>query len=79
MKCKPENDGRKYDHQTLQLMRMQAIKAIQGGQSATEVAKADGINRQAIYSWVVNYLCGGQKTLLVKPIPGRPQHYPINR
>jgi hypothetical protein len=48
MKCKPEND--EYDHQTLQLMRMQAIKAIQGGQSATEVTKAGGINRQAIYS-----------------------------
>ena len=28
---------------------MQAIKAVQGGQSATEVAKADGVNRQTIY------------------------------
>ena len=40
MKCNRENDGRKYDHHTLQVMRMQAIKAVQGGQSATEVAKA---------------------------------------
>ena len=31
------------------VMRMQAIKAVQGGQSATEVAKADGVNRQTIY------------------------------
>ena len=60
MKCKPENDGRKYDHQTLQLMRMQAIKAVQGGQSATEAAAVDGINRQTIYRW------------MAKPIPGRP-------
>ena len=29
-----------YDHHTLQVMRMQAIKALQGGQSATEVAKS---------------------------------------
>ena len=38
-----------YDHHTLQLIRMQAIKAVQGGQSATKLAKADGINRQTIY------------------------------
>ena len=72
MKCNRENDGRKYDHHTLQVMRMQAIKAVQGGQSATEVAKADGINRQTIYRWMANYLSGGQEALLAKPIPGRP-------
>ena len=55
-----------------QVMRMQAIKAVQGGQSATEVAKADGINRQTIYRGMANYLSGGQKALLAKPIPGRP-------
>ena len=54
------------------VMRMQAIKAVQGGQSATEVAKADGINRQTIYRWMANYLSGGQEALLTKPIPGRP-------
>ena len=72
MKCKPENDGRKYDHHTLQLMRIQAIKAVQGGQSATEVATADGINRQTIYRWMANYFSGGPKALSAKPIPGRP-------
>jgi transposase len=72
MKCKRENDGRKYDHHTLQVMRMQAIKAVQGGQSATEVAKAYGINRQTIYRWMSNYLSGGQNALLAKPISGRP-------
>ena len=79
MKCNRENDGRKYDHHTLQVMRMQAIKAVQGGQSATEVAKADGINRQTIYRWMANCLSGGQKVLLAKPIPGHPQNYQINR
>jgi len=72
MKCKRDNDGRKYDHHTLQVMRMQAIKAVQGGQSATDVAKTLGINRQTIYRWMANYLSGGQKALKAKPIPGRP-------
>ena len=67
MKCNRENDGRKYDHHTLQVMRMQAIKAVQGGQSATEVATAYGINRQTIYRWRAKYLSGGQKALLAKP------------
>ena len=63
------------------VMRMQAIKAVQGGQSATEVAKAYGINRQTIYRWMANCLSGGQKVLLAKPIPGHPhpQNYQINR
>ena len=69
-----------YDHHTLQVMRMQAIKAVQGGQSATEVAKAYGINRQTIYRWMANCLSGGQKALLAKhPSLGAPQNYQINR
>ncbi|MDP6748470.1 MAG: helix-turn-helix domain-containing protein [Candidatus Poribacteria bacterium] len=51
---------------------MQAIKAVQGGQSATKLAKAYGINRQTIYRWMANYLCGGRKALLAKLIPGCP-------
>jgi len=51
---------------------MQTIKAVQGGQSATDVAKTLGINRQTIYRWMANYLSGGQKELEAKPIPGRP-------
>lgn len=51
---------------------MQAIKAVQEGQSATDVAKTLGINRQTIYRWMANYLSGGQKALQAKPISGRP-------
>ena len=40
-----EMQTRKADHQTLQLMPMQAIKAVQGGQSATDLAKAYGTCR----------------------------------
>jgi len=45
-------------------MRMQAIKAVQDGQSASEAATADGINRQTIYRWMANYFSGGPKALL---------------
>lgn len=72
MKCKRDNDGRKYDHQTLEAMRLQAIKAIRGGQSATEVAKAFGVNRRTVYGWMAKYLAGGQQALKAKPISGRP-------
>ena len=72
MKCKRENDGRKYDHHTFQLMRMQGNQGRTGGQSTTKPAKAYGINRQTIYRWMANYLCGGPKARLAKPIPGRP-------
>ena len=71
MKCKRDNDGRKYDHHTLQVMRMQAIKAVQRGQSTTEDAKILGINRQTIYRWTATYLSGGQNALQAKPITGR--------
>lgn len=72
MKCKRSNDGRKYDHQTLQSMRLRAVKAIREGQSATEIAKAYGINRRTVYGWMAKYLNGGQNALMAKPISGRP-------
>jgi transposase len=55
-----------------QAMRMQAVKAIQGGPSATEVAKAFGIYRRTVYGWMAKYLSGGQNALKAIPIPGRP-------
>lgn len=72
MRCQRDNDGRKYDHHTLQTMRLRAVKAIRNGQSATEVAKAYGVNRRTVYGWMAKYLSGGQQALMAKPIPGRP-------
>lgn len=72
MKCKRETDGRKLDHQSLQAMRMQAIKAVQGGQTVTNVAAVMGMNIRTVFNWLSAYANGGQKALQAKPIPGRP-------
>lgn len=72
MKCKRESDGRKLDHQSLQTMRMQAIKAVKGGQTVASVASVMGMNIRTVFNWLSTYADGGQKALQAKPIPGRP-------
>jgi len=72
MKCKRESDGRKLDHLSLQTMRMQAIKAVKGGQTVASVASAMGMNIRTVFNWLSAYADGGQKALQAKPIPGRP-------
>ena len=72
MKCKRETDGRALDHHTLEVLRMQAIKAVGRGQSVKEVAAAYGLNTRTIYHWLSQFASGGQKALHAKPIPGRP-------
>lgn len=66
-------DGREIDHQSLQVMRQQAVKAVGNGETATSVAKAFGVNVRSVFRWVADYASGGQKALQAKPIPGRPQ------
>lgn len=73
MKCKRNSDGRCIDHQSLQVMRQQAVKAVGNGESATSVAKAFGVNVRSVFRWLADYASGGQKALQAKPIPGRPQ------
>lgn len=72
MKCKRESDGRAFDHQTLEVLRMQAIKAVGRGQSVKDIAAAYGVNTRTIYRWLSQFASGGQKALHAKPIPGRP-------
>lgn len=72
MKCKRETDGRQFDHLSLQTMRMQAIKAVKGGQTVASVASAMGMNIRTVFHWLSTYADGGQKALQAKPIPGRP-------
>ena len=72
MKCKRSSDGRAIDHHTLQVMRMQAVKAVREGQSVESVAAAYGLNIRTVFRWLSKFATGGQNTLLSKPIPGRP-------
>ncbi len=73
MKCQRETDARKFDHHTLQVMRMQAVRAHREGVSAPAIAKTMGVSDQTVYRWLRDYFSGGQQALLAKPIPGRPQ------
>lgn len=72
MKCKRDSDGRSIDHISLQVIRQQAVKAVMGGQPATSVAAALGVNVRTLFRWLSAYACGGQNALLAQPIPGRP-------
>lgn len=72
MKCKRESDGRKIDHQSLQVMRQQAVKAVKSGQAVESVADAFGVSKRAVFGWLAKFAEGGQNALLAKPVPGRP-------
>jgi len=72
MKCKRTSDGRAHDHHTLQVMRMQAVKAVRSGQDVNSVAAALGVNPRSVFRWLAAFLNGGHSALLAKAIPGRP-------
>ncbi len=65
------NDARKLDHQTLEALRLRAVKQVQDGESPELVARAIGINRATIYDWLSQYRRGGWQRLKAKPVPGR--------
>ncbi len=72
MKCKRSSDGRSIDQHSLQVMRMQAVKAVREGQSVTSVAAAYGLNVRTVFRWLSKFASGGQNALLARPVPGRP-------
>ena len=72
MKCKRSSDGRSIDQHSLQVMRMQAVKAVREGQSVASVAAAYGLNVRTVFRWLSKFASGGQNALLAKPVPGRP-------
>ncbi|MCF7993476.1 MAG: helix-turn-helix domain-containing protein, partial [Chromatiaceae bacterium] len=51
MKCKRNSDGRSLDHVSLQTMRIQAVKAIENGQTPEAVAAAYGVNVRSVFRW----------------------------
>jgi len=47
-----KRDGRKFDHQTLEEIRLMAIERVRDGERASEVIGAYGFNRTTIYKWI---------------------------
>src|SRR5262249_36990757 len=67
-----KNDARQLDHATLEAMRERAVQSVQDGESPEIVARALGINRSTMYSWLAQYRRGGWGALKAKPLFGRP-------
>jgi transposase len=72
MKCKKTIDARTYSHETLEQMRIGAVRRVEAGESPEFVAEGLGINRRTIYRWLSAYHYGGEGALKAKPIPGAP-------
>lgn len=67
-----ENDGRKLDHKTLEVLRMRAVEQVGAGAHPEDVAETLGLHRKTVYGWLAKYREGGKGALLAKPVPGRP-------
>lgn len=63
-----KNDARKLDHQTLEDLRIRAVKAVQGGQSPEDVDVTFDIHRTALYRWIARCRAGGISALKAKPM-----------
>ena len=72
MKCKKTIDARSYSHQTLEEMRIDAVRRVESGESPEFVSAGLGINRRTIYRWIAAYHYGGEEGLKAKAIAGAP-------
>ena len=65
-----KTDARQLDHQTLEDMRIRAVKSVQNGTSPEDVAVIFDVHRTAVYKWLALYRDGGWSALKSKPTPG---------
>jgi transposase len=67
-----DNDGRKLDHATLEVLRLRAVEQVEAGSHPEDVAAALGLHRKTVYGWLARYREGGKDALRARPVPGRP-------
>ena len=67
-----DNDGRKLDHKTLEVLRLRAVEQVGAGAHPEDVAETLGLHRKTVYGWLAKYREGGKGALRAKPVPGRP-------
>jgi transposase len=70
-----KRDGRSFDHQTLEQIRLMAVERVREGEPAAEVIAAYGFNRTTIYKWLKAALQPGLgiKALRSTKATGRPR------
>lgn len=70
-----KRDGRRFDHQTLEAIRLMAVERVREGEAPSEVIASYGFNRTTIYKWVTAALRPGVglKALRSTPATGRPR------
>jgi transposase len=67
-----DNDGRRLDHHTLEVLRGRAVEQVEAGAHPEDVAVTLGFHRKTVYGWLAKYRDGGPDALRAKPVPGRP-------
>jgi transposase len=72
MKCKKSIDARSYSHQTLEEIRISAVRRVEAGESPEAVVAGLGMNRRTIYRWLAAYHYSGEEGLQAKPLVGAP-------
>lgn len=68
-----KRDGRTFDHQTLETIRLMAIERVREGESPADVIASYGFNRTTIYKWINAAREGGDGVLRSTPSTGRPR------
>jgi transposase len=67
-----KRDGRTFDHQTLEAIRMMAVERVREGEHPADVIASYGFNRTTIYKWLNAADDAGDEALRSTPATGRP-------
>lgn len=70
-----KRDGRRFDHRTLEAIRLMAIERVREGERPSSVVASFGFSRTTIYKWIKAAATPGMglKALCSRPATGRPR------
>lgn len=68
-----KRDGRTFDHQTLEAIRLMAIERVREGEHPADVIASYGFNRTTIYKWINAAAEAGDEALRSTTATGRPR------